>query len=131
MRPAPHGDQTLSLAPHIRACISEGQVVLLDLKKNRYHAVGGPAMQALSGRVCGWPQAPERLGSSTKAGGTAALTQKLLALNILAPSHGCPACDPGISEATASLDYGDALAHASIATSRLVRFMASAAAAAW
>lgn len=43
----------LWLAPHVHACALEGQVVLLDLQRNRYLAV--PESTALSRTVWGWP----------------------------------------------------------------------------
>lgn len=47
--------QNLRLADHVRACHVDGQVILLDLKRDRYIGVGGPFLPALSTRITDWP----------------------------------------------------------------------------
>ncbi|HEV6967949.1 lasso peptide biosynthesis B2 protein [Roseateles sp.] len=46
------------LADHVRACLVDGVVVLLDLERGRYIGVGGPLVCALSRAVGGWPARP-------------------------------------------------------------------------
>jgi hypothetical protein len=43
------------LADHVRACHVDGQVILLDLQRDKYIGVGGPLTSALSMRISGWP----------------------------------------------------------------------------
>lgn len=43
------------LADHVRACHVDGQVILLDLLRNKYIGVGGSLLAALSCRVADWP----------------------------------------------------------------------------
>lgn len=45
----------LCLAPHVRACAHDGQVILLDLQRNRYLGVAGTRFAALASVVRGWP----------------------------------------------------------------------------
>lgn len=43
------------LADHVRGCHVDGQVILLDLQRDKYIGAGGPLMAALSARIAGWP----------------------------------------------------------------------------
>ena len=43
------------LADHVRACHVDGQVILLDLQRDKYIGAGGPLTSALSARIAGWP----------------------------------------------------------------------------
>lgn len=43
------------LAEHVRACHVDGQVILLDLQRDKYIGAGGPLMSALSARIADWP----------------------------------------------------------------------------
>lgn len=47
--------QNLRLADHVRACHVDGQVILLDLRRDRYIGVGGALLPALSARITDWP----------------------------------------------------------------------------
>lgn len=85
----------LRLADHVRACRTDGQVILLDLRRNRYLAASGHP--ALSGCVSGWPapgDGAESGGDSTPAAEQVRrLTALLLAQGLLtlAPGSGPPA----------------------------------------
>ncbi|MFG6432959.1 lasso peptide biosynthesis B2 protein [Roseateles sp. LYH14W] len=57
--------QNLRLADHVRACHVDGQVILLDLRRDRYIGVGGALLPALSARIADWP-----LGTSATESGT-------------------------------------------------------------
>ncbi|MFG6432123.1 lasso peptide biosynthesis B2 protein [Roseateles sp. LYH14W] len=57
--------QNLRLADHVRGCHVDGQVILLDLRRDRYIGVGGALMPALSARIADWP-----LGTSGTEGET-------------------------------------------------------------
>ncbi|MBV8034509.1 MAG: lasso peptide biosynthesis B2 protein [Pelomonas sp.] len=43
------------LADHVCACRVDEQVVLLDLKRNKYMGIGGPLLGALADAVVDWP----------------------------------------------------------------------------
>ena len=43
------------LAPHVAACRVDDQVVLLDLRRNRYFGIGREAARGLACTVTGWP----------------------------------------------------------------------------
>ena len=47
--------QNYRLADHVRACHVDGQVILLDLWRDRYIGVGGALLPALSSRIADWP----------------------------------------------------------------------------
>lgn len=47
--------QNLRLADHVRACHVDGQVILLDLRRDRYLGVGGALLSTLASRIAGWP----------------------------------------------------------------------------
>ncbi|WP_418319630.1 lasso peptide biosynthesis B2 protein [Piscinibacter sakaiensis] len=55
--------QGLWLAPHVEACALDGQVILLDLLRNRYMAV--PENAALSFEIGGWPPCGSPKSSKT------------------------------------------------------------------
>lgn len=43
------------LAPHVAACRVDDQVILLDLRRNRYFGIGRAAAHSLACTVTGWP----------------------------------------------------------------------------
>lgn len=43
------------LADHVRACLVEKQVILLDLRRNKYMGVGGPQLPELAASIADWP----------------------------------------------------------------------------
>lgn len=55
MLDAPAAHPRYRLAPHVRACRIDEQVVLLDLRRNKYIGVGGPQLALLSREVADWP----------------------------------------------------------------------------
>ena len=56
MLPSPTSPEPrLRLAPHVRACHADGQIILLDLQRSRYVAVS--AQPALGSTIAGWPAA--------------------------------------------------------------------------
>jgi hypothetical protein len=44
------------LADHVRACRVDGQVVLLDLRRNKYLGIGGQPLASLSSAIVDWPK---------------------------------------------------------------------------
>jgi hypothetical protein len=149
----------LRLADHVRACHSDGQVILLDLRRNRYLGVGGPQLGALADIIDGWPRMPARPGASTDApidasisastnasinasinapvdpAGIDALTRPLLARGLLtAPSAGPTQQRDGrtdvLDDALRPLDVEDAMDAVVIGPRRLCRILRSVAIAA-
>ncbi len=129
--PAASPSRPLSLARHVRACESNGQVVLLDLSSNRYLAVGRIAAQALADYVQGWPVCPQQSTRSPLAPEVDALARRLAAQRLLAPSSPAPHTHIELAEAGASLDFSEVGEEASASAGHVVRFMASTARTAW
>lgn len=120
-------EQRLVLAPHVRACGSDGQVILLDLRNSRYLGVGAAQSSALADRVEGWPRSPSPVPESANAAPTNQLEVRLLARGLLtdAPSHQPPHAT--VEEATDSFDYDHDAPDSGIGARRLAHFLRSAA----
>lgn len=114
---------SLSLAPHVRACEHDGQVVMLDLRRNRYLGAPAAKLAALSGVVRGWPQvqsgvAPDPALRADPDRLAAGLLQRGL-LTLDAAPLACPAALPG---AARSLNADDAAVSAALGARRMLRF---------
>lgn len=120
-------ENRLRLAPHVRACASDGQVILLDLRSSQYLGVGGAHFSALADHVEGWPASSDPLRECATSAATSQLTASLLARGLLtdAPSKQPPQAT--VAEATASLDSDHGAANTDIGARRLARFLRSAA----
>ena len=121
----------LRLASHVRACHSEGQVVLLDLRHNKYLGVGGAPSSVLAAQVDGWPKCPTRPNECATSASVSALLQRLSAEGLLtdAPRESTPHI--AIEEATSSLDIEQTGINAGLRAQRLGRFARSAVVAEW
>jgi len=75
--PAP----ALRLADHVRACCADEQIILLDLRRNRY--VGVSAQPSLAGVVGDWPGAPQANTPFATLAQRAPLLAPLLAQGLL------------------------------------------------
>jgi len=119
-------DQRLALAPHVRACASDGQVILLDLRNSAYLGLGGAACAALADQVDGWPRSaaslPERMTSEATQQTLTNLLQRGL-LTTGKPRESAPAT---VDEVTASLNAEDNAPNAGVGIRRLARFLLSA-----
>ena len=128
-------DHRLKLASHVRACESDGQVILLDLKHNRYLGVGGSTAKALAERVAGWPAFSDRTDSYPAREAVESMTQRLLTQGLLTDTASCTRLDrlpdATVDEATASLDFEDASTDRTIGARQFAHFLKSAAVAAW
>lgn len=96
------------LAEHVRLAISEGQVVLLDLKNDRYLGLGRSESSALSRIVVEWPQIDYPGGDSDAISQQDAdvllremLDRQLIAVNELAHTRRQPA--PALDAAFAAI----------------------------
>lgn len=123
--------QRLRLAPHVRACHCDDQVILLDLRRNLYLGVGGRHLAAPAMVIDGWPsscQPGEHLPFA--AAQIAALARPLISQGLLTDQPVDHPPDQVIDEATASLNAQDAVRHPTLGTRRFLRVLRSAATAA-
>jgi hypothetical protein len=117
----------LWLAPHVRACHSDGQVILLDLRRNKYLGVGGAQLPALAAAIEGWPKCPPLRELSAPSANFEALLAPLLRQGLLTTYQASSRPDPSIQEATASLNGEDAIDRVVTHPGRVLRFLRSAA----
>jgi hypothetical protein len=120
-------DQRLGLAPHVRACASDGQVILLDLRNSQYVGVGGAQSGALADRVEGWPRSPSPVPECANAAATNQLVASLLARGLLAQTRSKRPPHATVEEATTSLDAEHGAPNAGIGAGRLAQFVRAAA----
>jgi Transglutaminase-like superfamily len=119
----------LRLAPHVRACHSDGQVILLDLLRNKYLGVGGAHLPALASSVEGWPKYPPWEVAVAEPVDVGALTSPLLKQGLLTTQPVSQPLSPSLQEAVFSLDADDVIAGVALGTRRVCRFLRSAASA--
>jgi hypothetical protein len=124
--------QRLRLASHVCACESDGQVILLDLRRNKYIGVGGRQAGALADAIDGWPACHSTRRESIAASDVDSLVQPLLSQGLVAPADRPldPLFNGAIEEATASLDAEDAMDDAAVNAGRVYRMIRGAALAA-
>jgi hypothetical protein len=72
------------LADHVRACRIDAQVVLLDLRRDKYLGVGGPQLSTLSQFIVDWPGAPAAGEPAASAASRDAWLQTLIGQQMLA-----------------------------------------------
>lgn len=135
--------QPMRLASHVRACKVDDQIVLLDLRRNRYLSIGGEGAIALANHVEGWPAAstladtiiaPTLPASSA----TSALTQRLAQQGMLTRQRplsrdATRVYARRLEESTASIDFEQVEqggAQSGISLCHVARFLRSAAVAA-
>jgi hypothetical protein len=123
------------LAPHVHACRSEDQVVLLDLLQDKYLAVGGAQSSALTRVVEGWPAGHGADGSSiqgTSLADPGAIARRLMQRGLLTkqarPHERLPVVT--LQEATATLGEVEAAEAVRVGPRCLFQFLQSASAAA-
>lgn len=122
--------QRLKLASHVRACRDDEQVILLDLRRNKYLGIGGAASLALADRVEGWPGTPESKGDRATPAALGLLTQRLASQGLLTDTPSARLPSSTVEEATSSFDFETSLEGSNISARRLGRFLRSAATAA-
>lgn len=130
MPSAPNKNSELSLAPHVRACACEGQVILLDLRRNRYLGVAGTRFAALAPVVSGWP-GPFEVSTAAKMAPAdiEALAAPLLQQGLLARNAPPLSATQVLAEATESLNAEELINTAPVGAGRLVRLVRSCASA--
>jgi hypothetical protein len=119
--------QRLRLAPHVRACRSDGQIVLLDLRSNRYLGIGPRQADALVGAIDDWPSHPESTGTQAICAHADNLTRHLLSLGLLVPSDSLAATRPSIPESTSTLSAEGRTTTSAATATHLARLLRCAA----
>jgi hypothetical protein len=122
----PTSDQRLVLAPHVRACASDGQVILLDLRSSKYLGIDGALSLALRDRVAGWPRSSDSVHECTIPGSANQMMARLLERGLLTHEPSKPLPHATVGEVTSSLNAEDSSPNAGIGAGRLARFLWSA-----
>lgn len=120
-------DTCLHIAPHMRACEVEGQVILLDLLRGRYLGLGPSQARALACRVADWPVGQVPANTDVSAGpDVCSLAARLLDQRILSTKPGATPKPPSIELPTQSLSAQPSAHGASITPIRVLRFLRAA-----
>lgn len=117
----------LGLAAHVRACESDGQVILLDLRRNNYLGIEGRRSSGLSDIVDGWPACRASDETCAPSAGLSMLAEQLLSKGLLTHETIYRPIDISLPEATSSLNFEAPVTDADIGALRLARFVRSAA----
>jgi len=117
--------ERLSLAPHVRACHVDGQVILLDLRRNRYVGVGSRHLSVLGKQVKDWPVTPVSSVGDADAAATKPVMQRLLTQGLLTSHASNHNTDSAVDEATSSLDFEGVTTESIINARRIGRFLQS------
>jgi len=116
----------LHLAPHVRACHCDGQVILLDLRKGRYLGIGGRRLPALARAVQGWPAGAQDAAHFADSPDVDELTKPLISQGLVTEHPTAKSHQHPLQEATTSLNAEDAAHEVSTGPRRLFRFLLSA-----
>lgn len=98
------------LADHVRACLVDEQVILLDLNRNKYLAVGSPRLRGLAPVIDGWPAADPETEPPIAPAEADTLIAPLLTQGLLTREPASAAVSTPLAEPVRSLDAED-LAH--------------------
>ena len=114
----------LRLPSHVRACGIDDQVILLDLRRNRYLGVGGEHARAIATLVDDWPSGHRSMQTDPACSAAAALpvAMRLRAQGLI--TEGASEVRPRhtLAEATGSLDFEIAPPGSAISPRRVLRF---------
>lgn len=121
----------LKLASHVRACESEGNVILLDLRHSRYLGIGASVARSLASQVDGWPVMSERAGPSAPEADSAGVAPRLVSQGLLTAASGSLPITTTIERATTTLSADPESAEESIGARRIANFIMSATITAW
>lgn len=83
---------------HVHCCEAGRQVIFLDLRRDKYLAIGPAQRRALSGQVDGWPAGSDDATTDPPQGWSEPVLRSLLELGVLTAnaSQGKPATQPPI-----------------------------------
>lgn len=122
MHVATTGDR-LRLAPHVRACRSDGQVILLDLRRGKYLGIGPQQADALTGHVDDWPADLEATNTFSASAAADRLKRQLLSQGLLIPTGSIVPRQTTIPESTSTLAVERDMADSGVTARRLVRLL--------
>ena len=91
------------LARHVRACAVDGQVILLDLRQNRYLGVGGTSVDLLAQFIVDWPLDASCASRSDPREKASRWVDTLRDQTLLAPAGSTPHVRPALEEALDSV----------------------------
>lgn len=94
----------VQLAPHVRACRIDDQVILLDLTQDKYLGIGGASLAGLARTIRGWPDDPSSTDMETRASTAAALVNRLVQQRMLTPYDDFRAAAPSLDPASCSFE---------------------------
>lgn len=126
----PSTPERLRLSTHVRACGIDDEVILLDLRGNRYLGVGRDHSRAMASLVDDWPAGdrPEHTPSHcTVNAAVRVVAKRLLAQGLLTPGASSGQPRSPLAEADASLDFEFAPPGSAIGPARVLRFAQHAA----
>lgn len=92
------------LADHVRACCVDGQVVILDMQRDKYMGLGGAQLSALCHFVVDWPMRSDVSQSAAPSTETNRCLKALLDQQILAGT-GTPIPPAGLEQAQETLSF--------------------------
>ncbi|MGM9479557.1 lasso peptide biosynthesis B2 protein [Roseateles sp. NT4] len=121
----------LALAAHVRACESDGQAILLDLRGNRYLGISRPVSAALASFIDGWPVIHPMTEPAQMTQEVEESLQRLTTQGLLTELPGVERFAPPIIEATASVAVDASTRRAEVDSRAIVAFIKGAALAAW
>lgn len=94
---------TYRLADHVRACLVDGQVILLDLLRGKYIGAGGASLYSLSSVIADWPARRSDANTEVAADGLGHWVNDLRQQGLLVPASSAPAQPRGLHPAEDSL----------------------------
>ncbi len=113
------------LADHVRACHVDGQVVLLDLNRDRYIGASGPALAAAAHWISDWPAPKQRMDDFAPDKGVEAWVHEVKAAGLITTSlPTTPGCRR-LEEAQESLPIPDSPPGGGIQWRRLANIASS------
>lgn len=124
----PDNGQRLSLASHVRACQVDNQVILLDLRHDKY--LGLPQVSGLSAAIDGWPPDNRPDDHLSAALDLEPLVDRLAQRGLLGPP-GNMATSCRCAVPAASLNALDTVGAVRPSPGRILQFLCCYAAAAW
>jgi hypothetical protein len=122
MQVVPAGSR-LRLAPHVRACRSDGQVILLDLRRGKYLGIGRHQANALIEHIDDWPRDADDPRPPAEATASEGLKQHLLSRGLLVPASSTAGHLPVIPESTSSLQIDRQATSPAITTLHFARLL--------
>lgn len=100
------GPSRWRLADHVRACVVDDQVILLDLQRNKYLALGGRPSRGLAQLIDSWPATDAASHGLITSDEANTLIAPLLRQGLLTRERSSTAMTTQLAEPRASLEDG-------------------------